>query len=300
MAGAAKKTGKDVDGRAWPRAARRFRPGRFGTPEEFGAICAFLCSLQAGYITGQNVLADGGAYPGTLLNARPASVARVLRAPGRRETRTMPPTISAKAAPWYRCGEFAQEGRRQQRGEQRREVGEEAGDVGPGALHAAAPAAVGDDRRADRRRRPARRPAASPRSMCGSVSAHSPAANRPDQPAPNTICAIRKAAQSRADRRRVARAAPAASCRRPSGGRQQHVDVARHQPQRQQVRASRRGPAPAARRIDSTAPGDLARRHALAEEQRADRQHPDRQCWPPTSVTLSGVEVFSARYCSAL
>lgn len=38
---------------------------RFGTPEEFGAVCAFLCSQQAGYITGQNVLVDGGAYPGT-------------------------------------------------------------------------------------------------------------------------------------------------------------------------------------------------------------------------------------------
>ena len=38
---------------------------RFGTPQEFGAICAFLCSVQAGYITGQNVLADGGAYSGT-------------------------------------------------------------------------------------------------------------------------------------------------------------------------------------------------------------------------------------------
>ncbi len=38
---------------------------RFGTPEEFGAICAFLCSVHAGYITGQNVLADGGVYPGT-------------------------------------------------------------------------------------------------------------------------------------------------------------------------------------------------------------------------------------------
>ena len=36
-----------------------------GTPEEFGAICAFLCSQQAAYLTGQNVLADGGAYPGT-------------------------------------------------------------------------------------------------------------------------------------------------------------------------------------------------------------------------------------------
>lgn len=38
---------------------------RFGSPDEFGAICAFLCSQQAGYITGQNILADGGAYPGT-------------------------------------------------------------------------------------------------------------------------------------------------------------------------------------------------------------------------------------------
>jgi 3-oxoacyl-[acyl-carrier protein] reductase len=38
---------------------------RFGSPHEFGALCAFLCSTQAGYITGQNLLIDGGAYPGT-------------------------------------------------------------------------------------------------------------------------------------------------------------------------------------------------------------------------------------------
>lgn len=38
---------------------------RFGHPDEFGATCAFLCSSQAGYITGQNILVDGGAYPGT-------------------------------------------------------------------------------------------------------------------------------------------------------------------------------------------------------------------------------------------
>ena len=38
---------------------------RFGTIEEFGAACAFLCSDKAGYITGQNMLLDGGAYPGT-------------------------------------------------------------------------------------------------------------------------------------------------------------------------------------------------------------------------------------------
>jgi 3-oxoacyl-[acyl-carrier protein] reductase len=39
--------------------------GRFGEPGEFGQACAFLCSLHAGYITGQNWLIDGGAYPGT-------------------------------------------------------------------------------------------------------------------------------------------------------------------------------------------------------------------------------------------
>lgn len=39
--------------------------GRFGDPAEFGAACAYLCSAQAGYITGQNLLLDGGAYPGT-------------------------------------------------------------------------------------------------------------------------------------------------------------------------------------------------------------------------------------------
>jgi len=39
---------------------------RFGTPEEFGAACAFLCSAQAGYITGQSLLIDGGVYPGVL------------------------------------------------------------------------------------------------------------------------------------------------------------------------------------------------------------------------------------------
>ena len=38
---------------------------RFGTAAEFGELCAYLCSLQAGYITGQNLLIDGGAYPGT-------------------------------------------------------------------------------------------------------------------------------------------------------------------------------------------------------------------------------------------
>ena len=39
---------------------------RLGKPEEFGALCAFLCSPQAGYINGQNILIDGGNFPGTL------------------------------------------------------------------------------------------------------------------------------------------------------------------------------------------------------------------------------------------
>ena len=40
--------------------------GRFGDPAEFGAACAFLCSQHAGFITGQNLLMDGGAFRGTL------------------------------------------------------------------------------------------------------------------------------------------------------------------------------------------------------------------------------------------
>ncbi|MBU1931954.1 SDR family oxidoreductase, partial [Patescibacteria group bacterium] len=39
--------------------------GRFGDPAELGEYCAFLCSVQAGFITGQNLLIDGGKYPGT-------------------------------------------------------------------------------------------------------------------------------------------------------------------------------------------------------------------------------------------
>ena len=39
--------------------------GRLGDPAEFGDACAYLCSAQAGYITGQNLLIDGGGYPGT-------------------------------------------------------------------------------------------------------------------------------------------------------------------------------------------------------------------------------------------
>lgn len=40
--------------------------GRFGDPHEFGEFCAFLCSVQAGYVTAQNFLLDGGAFPGSM------------------------------------------------------------------------------------------------------------------------------------------------------------------------------------------------------------------------------------------
>ena len=40
--------------------------GRFGTAEEFGAACAWLCSDKAGFVIGQNILLDGGAFPGAI------------------------------------------------------------------------------------------------------------------------------------------------------------------------------------------------------------------------------------------
>jgi 3-oxoacyl-[acyl-carrier protein] reductase len=39
--------------------------GRFGSTVEFGAVCAFMCSVHASYLVGQNILLDGGGYPGT-------------------------------------------------------------------------------------------------------------------------------------------------------------------------------------------------------------------------------------------
>ena len=60
----ARRTGQSRD--AVEAKARESIPARrFGEPAEFGAYCAFLCSVHAGFVTGQNVLIDGGAYPGT-------------------------------------------------------------------------------------------------------------------------------------------------------------------------------------------------------------------------------------------
>jgi len=64
MQASATKTGQPLDAVMAKRAAT-IPAQRFGTADEFGAVCAFLCSVQAGYLTGQNILLDGGAYPGT-------------------------------------------------------------------------------------------------------------------------------------------------------------------------------------------------------------------------------------------
>ncbi len=65
MEGGAKAAGRSLDEEM--EARRKTNPaGRFGDPDEFGAACAFLCSAQAGFMTGQNMLLDGGAFAGTL------------------------------------------------------------------------------------------------------------------------------------------------------------------------------------------------------------------------------------------
>jgi 3-oxoacyl-[acyl-carrier protein] reductase len=63
--GAAKQAGKSIDEVLDSR--RQQNPaGRFGTIEEFGVACAYFCSSHAGFVTGQNLVMDGGAYNGTL------------------------------------------------------------------------------------------------------------------------------------------------------------------------------------------------------------------------------------------
>ncbi len=63
-AGRAKSSGKPID-ELLAAGAAAIPAGRFGHAAEFGAICAFLCSVHAGYLAGQNVLVDGGNFPGT-------------------------------------------------------------------------------------------------------------------------------------------------------------------------------------------------------------------------------------------
>lgn len=56
--------GKSFD-QIWRERAAANPAGRFGRPAELGAYFAFLCSAHAGFVTGQNILIDGGSYPGT-------------------------------------------------------------------------------------------------------------------------------------------------------------------------------------------------------------------------------------------
>ena len=63
QANAVKQSGRDLE-TVRAAAARQIPAGRFGEADEFGAMAAFLCSAKAGFITGQNMLMDGGAYPG--------------------------------------------------------------------------------------------------------------------------------------------------------------------------------------------------------------------------------------------
>ena len=60
----AKALGKPFD-ELWQARADAIPAGRFGDAAEFGELCAYVCSVQAAYITGQNFLIDGGTYPGT-------------------------------------------------------------------------------------------------------------------------------------------------------------------------------------------------------------------------------------------
>ena len=59
---AAQQSGKSIEDVRAAQAAE-IPARRFGSAEEFGQTCAFLCSRHAGYITGQNILMDGGLYP---------------------------------------------------------------------------------------------------------------------------------------------------------------------------------------------------------------------------------------------
>lgn len=61
----AENTGKSIDDVMAARLSG-IPAGRYGDPAEFGDACAFLCSAQAGFMTGQNLVLDGGIYPGTL------------------------------------------------------------------------------------------------------------------------------------------------------------------------------------------------------------------------------------------
>ena len=68
FAAAAQRSGNSADAIAAQWQAR-VPARRFGSPTEFGQTCAFLCSVHAGYVTGQSILMDGGLFPSTPLES---------------------------------------------------------------------------------------------------------------------------------------------------------------------------------------------------------------------------------------
>lgn len=62
--GMLESTGKTFE-QLWHERGANTVAGRYGQADEFGALCAFICSAHAGYICGQNILIDGASYPGT-------------------------------------------------------------------------------------------------------------------------------------------------------------------------------------------------------------------------------------------
>jgi len=65
VAAGAQRGGQSFEA-AWAARMQANPTRRYGRPDELGALCAFVCSAHAGYMTGQNLLLDGGSYPGTL------------------------------------------------------------------------------------------------------------------------------------------------------------------------------------------------------------------------------------------
>ena len=263
-------------GRDPPGQQAQIPAGRYGTPEEFGSICAFLCSRHAAYLTGQTSCRTAAPIRAPIEVTR-AAVAQALHpasTPGRHhdpahDQRERQCVIGArhfakKAADISAANSGVRLEKHPARPPRR------AARPGPSSGRPA--------RRGRSPRTPAWPPSASPR-RCGRRSAPIlPAAKAPDQTRPNTTCAIRKAAQS-------ARIFSEGSSRRVSSQLYQaqaavasrHEQVSGDQPQLQQSVPSSRARAPPAHAgHGQRGTRKLCPCHLDAEEQRTGGQHPQR------------------------